>query len=235
MADQELPAENQSLTSRELNIRPLTDTEIDSLAELLGNNIDRKYLVHWISQSITDTVRSARLGTPRQIRDSLLEVERGGREWLKRIDESRVRSLLTMRANLPEFRATTVAFCDRVTSLVQELNTVVGPGRSRTPPALEAFVEHVIGLAKKAKVLPSTPSRRADRQAHSPAFFQFLVGALRIARQVIKTSKLPEDVKAEALSRLQYTSTDALIKVVVKARGRIGNYRATPHGLVEWE
>ena len=235
MADQELPAENQSSISRELSIRPLTDTEIDSLAELLGSHIDRPYLVDWISKSINYTVRSARLGTPRQIRNSLLEVERDGREWLKRIDQSRVRPWLTLRANLPEFRATVVAFCDHVNTLAQELNTVVGLGRSRTPPALEAFVDHMIGIAKKANVLPSTPSRRSDRKADLTKFLKFLVRAVGIARRVIKTSKLPEDVKAQALSRLQYTSTDALSKVVVKVRGRIGNYRATPHGLVEWE
>ena len=228
MADQKSPA-------RSCELRPLTDTEIDSLAKPLGNKIDRKYLVEWISQSIADTVRSARLGTPRQIRDSLLEVERDGREWLKRIDESRVRSFLTLRANLPEFRATAVAFCDCVNSLAQEINTVVRPGRPRTPPALEAFVEHMIGFAKKAMVLPSTPSRRPDKKGDSPPFFRFLVSALRISRKVIKTSKLPADLKEEALSELQYATRDALIKVVVKARGRIGNYRETPHGLVEWE
>ena len=235
MADQESPAENQRSTSCELSIRPLTDTEIDSLAELLGSHVDREYLVHWISQSVADTVRSAWLGTPRQIRNSLLEIERDGREWLKRIDKSRVRSFLTLRVDLPAFRATAVAFCDCVNSLAQEIDTVVRPGRARTPPALEAFVEHMIGIAKKAKVLPSTPSRRPDKKGDSPPFFRFLVSALRISRQVIKTSKLPADLKEEALSKLQYATRDALIKVVVKVRGRIGNYRETPHGLVEWE
>jgi hypothetical protein len=179
-------------------------------------------------------VKSARLGTPRQIRDSLLKVERDGRKWLKKIDESRASSLLTMRVALREFRIVTAAFCDRVNALAQEINTVVGPGRARTPTALEAFVAHMIGIAKKAGVPPSTPSRRSDRKAESTVFFKFLLSAVRTARQVIKTSKLPEDLKAEALSRLQYTTRDALVEVVVKTRGQIKNYKKTPYGLVEW-
>lgn len=217
------------------DVRPLTEKEIESLEQALGRPVDRKYLVYWISQSIRDAIRSASLGTPRQLRDRLLEIEREGREWLRCIDESRAESFLTGRANLPEFRTAAAAFCDRVASLAREVDTLVRPGRARTPAALEAFVERMVGIAKRAKVRPSTPSRRLDRQKSPPAFFRFLLTALRTARRVIKTSPLADDLKTEALSRLQYETRDTLIKLVVKVRGRIGNYREGSRGLVEWE
>jgi hypothetical protein len=93
----------------------------------------------------------------------------------------------------------------------------------------------MIGIAKRAGVLPSTPSRSEKRQrVKSPPFFQFVTTALRLARQVIRTSPLPSDQQAAALSKLQIQSPDALNKLVVKLRGRIGSYRETPGGLVEW-
>jgi hypothetical protein len=53
MADQESPSEYQISTSRVSNIRSLTSAEIDTLVQLLGSQIDRKHLAHWVSESIT--------------------------------------------------------------------------------------------------------------------------------------------------------------------------------------
>lgn len=216
------------------DIRPLTDKEIDDLERALGKPVDRNYLVHWISQSIADAVTLAGRPTPRQMRDMLLQVERDGRELLSDIEESNVASFLAAHTDLPKFRAAAAEFCDHVGRLAGDLDTFVR-GRPRTPAALEAFVDRMIGIAKRAAVLPSTPSRSEKRQRlKSPPFFEFVTTALRLARKVIRTSPLPADQQAAALAKLQIQSTDALNKLVVELRGRIGNYRETPHGLVEW-
>ena len=179
--------------------------------------------------------------TPREVRDGLLQIERSGRVWLRALEESKAASLLAARANLSEFRAGAATFCDRVTSLARQVDAVVR-GRSRTSIALEQFVDRMTGIAKRAKVPPSTPSR-ADKprakvrvaghatnrkRAEPPAFFKFLTTAVRVACRVIKTSPLPEDQQAAALSKMWIHSEDALNKLVVKLRGRVGNYRPTP-------
>jgi hypothetical protein len=218
------------------HICPLTEVEIESLAQALGKPVDRKYLVHWVSETIKDIVRLARQPSPRQLRDSLLQIEREGREWLADIAESDSASFLAARTNLPEFTAAAFTFCAHVASLAREVDRLVQPGRSRTPAALEAFVDRMLGIAKRAHVLPSTPSRAENRQrSYPPAFFRFLTTALRVARQVIKRSSLPDDEKAAALLQTQIRSREALIKLVVKVRGRIGDYRETPYGLAEWK
>jgi ribosomal protein S13 len=218
------------------HIRPLTEAEIESLEQALGKPVARKDLVYWVSKSIEDMVRLASKPTPRRLRDSLLQFEREGREWLTDIAESESASFLAARANLPEFTAAASAFCDQVASLAREVHCLVRPGRSCTPAALEAFVDRMLGIAKRAHVLPSTPSRAENRQrVYPPAFFGFVTTALRVARQVIKRSPLPEEQKAAALSQTQIRSREALIKLVVKVRGRIGGYRETPYGLVEWK
>lgn len=99
---------------------------------------------------------------------------------------------------------------------------------------LAAFVDRMIGIAKRARVLPSMPSRRINRTtAPKPPFYNFLRSALGIGREVIRTSNLPSAVKKAAAARLQYQSADALIKVVVKQRGSVSNYRNTSLGLVD--
>lgn len=206
-------------------IRSLRDDEIKALELALGAPVDRKYLRYWISQSIEDAVQLAYATTPGQMRDALVRIERDGRKWLKVLDKTKAAPFLSARADLAELKAATTRFCNRVTSLTREVEGSVGRGPPRKSMALELFVEHMLGIAKRAGVYPSTPSRRSERRtAQVPAFFGFLVMALRTARQVIKTSELPEDIKTAALSKLRQQSRDALIEVVVRKRGRIGDY-----------
>jgi hypothetical protein len=215
-------------------IRPLTSAELETLEKALGAPVDRDHLAHWLSLSIQDTVRSARYPSPRELRDALLTIERHGRQLLASMDAPNLAIFLGERTDLAKFRTAAAQFCDQIVALAREVDAVVGPGRSRTPAALEGFVDRMIGIAKTSKVLPSTPSRRENRRtAVAPAFFGFLLTALRIARQVIKTSPLPEDVKAAAASKLQHQSREALIETINKVRGNIGNYRETSHGLIE--
>lgn len=215
-------------------IRALTETEIEELQRALGRRVESDYLAHWVSEAINDTVRSIRFPTSRQLRDGLRDIEHRGRQLLSRIDDPKVVWFLRERTALAKFRTAAAQFCEDTAALVRDLDVQVKPGRSRTPAVLEAFVDRMIGIAKRAKVPPSTPSRRMGRKtAATPAFFNFLRIALRIGRQVIETSKLPDDVKKAAVAKLQFQTRDALVKVVVKARGKIGKYRETPFGLVE--
>lgn len=179
-------------------------------------------------------MRSVSYLPPRELRDSLRDLEHCGRRLLRNIDEPKVARFLRVRIDLASFRTAAVQFCDDTAALIREVNAVVGPGRSPTSTVLEAFIDRMIGIAKRAKVLPKVPSRRANRKtAATPPFFSFVRTALRIGRQVIQTSKLPDHVKVAAVARLQYQTRDALIEVVIRKRGKIRNYRPTPSGLVE--
>ena len=219
------------------HIRHLTDAEIDSLEQVLGAPVDRQKLANWLSHSIEYAVRSASQPTPRQVRDSLFRFEREGRQWLRAMDESSIAPLLTARANLRQLKNSATSYCDRLDSLARQVAALVR-GRPRTPAALELFVDNMIGIAKQAKVRPSTPSRSTKRKRdYSPPFFAFLTKTLRIARQMIRSSSLPEKSKRAALANLPFRSTDALGKLVVKRRGRIASYRLSSdkRALVEWE
>jgi hypothetical protein len=124
--------------------------------------------------------------------------------------------------------------CDRVDSVAEEVGRSIKPGHPRTPPPLEAFLQNMIGIAKRAKVLPSTPTRYLGSKRPPPAFFNFVAEALAIARNVIESSLLPGHQQQAALSNLRIHSKDALIKFVEGMRGRIGDYDESSHGLVEW-
>jgi hypothetical protein len=226
-------------------LRPLTEAEIIELEKALGAPVDRQYLVHWVSRSISDAVTLARLPSPRQMRAMLSRIERDGRAWLQRIEDGEAASLLATRADVPKLRVDVMEFCDCVAALSREIDALVR-GHPRAPVALELFIDRMIGVAKRAKVLPSTPSRALPKRrkvmaagttrrkkAAPPQFFRFVKVARRLACTVIRTSSLPEAQRAAALSTLQVHSDDALNKLIVKCRGRIDNYRLTPHGLVE--
>jgi len=106
-------------------------------------------------------------------------------------------------------------------------------GQTRTPPALTAFLDNMIGIAKRAKILPSTPQRYMETRRFPPAFFVFVEQALAVAEDVIDSSPIPDCQKHAALANFNYSSRDALIRIVETLRGQIGNYRESPHGLIE--
>jgi hypothetical protein len=214
--------------------RPLTKAEIQDLRRALGSRVDPDYLAYWVSEAIEDAVRSVSYLSPRELRDSLRDIEHCGRRLLRSIDEPKVARFLRVRIDLASFRTAAVQFCDDTAALIREVNAVVGPGRSPTSAVLAAFIDRMIGIAKRAKVLPKVPSRRANRKTvTTPPFFKFLQKALRIGQRVIQTSKLSDKVREEAVARLQYQTRDALIGAVIRKRGKIRNYRPTLSGLVE--
>jgi hypothetical protein len=107
-------------------------------------------------------------------------------------------------------------------------------GHPRTHFGLLAFLNRMIGIAKRARVRPSTPMRAIPTKRAPPPFFQFVLEALAVARDIIASSPLPDSHKAVALSTLRINSKEALIKILEELRGRTGDYRDTPRGLVEW-
>src|ERR1700740_3072191 len=62
-----------------------------------------------------------------------------------------------------------------------------------------------------------------------------LESRLAVSRDVIKSSPLSDPQKRAALAILRVQSEGALIKILEDLRGRIGDYRETPRGFVEWK
>jgi hypothetical protein len=127
--------------------------------------------------------------------------------------------------------------CQLAESLAQQLDQAVGPGHPRTNVALEAFLDPLIGIAKRAKVLPSTPSRALLGPSDSPPgppFFSFVTAALDIAMDVIRSSPLPRDQMDAALAALSDVTDQSLVKALERLRGRVGDYHEGTIGLVEW-
>jgi hypothetical protein len=219
-------------------IRPLTEHEIGRLEKAIGRSVDRDHLVYWVSEAIRDVVRLSDLPSAREYRDALLQITREGRRWLRQIEEFSGATFLPARIELNDVTGTVAGFCDSADLLAEQLGTSIKRGHPRTPFGLAAFLDCMIGIAKRAKVLPSAPSRELRSQTaprHPPAFFEFVLVALAIARDVIKTSPLPEPKKKAAALILRVQSENALVKVIEGLRGQIGSYGEGTHGLVEWD
>jgi hypothetical protein len=213
-------------------LRPLTEQEIEQLETALEKPIDRNYLAFWISTSISHVVTLSTLPSPAQCRNGLERLAGQGRKWLDQIDDCPGTALLE-ESNVSALKASVVQFCERADFLAARFSRSIKPGQTRTPPALTAFLDNMIGIAKRAKVLPSTPQRYMETRRPPPSFFVFVEQALAIAENVIKSSPIPNCQKQPALASLHYSSRDALIRIVEEQRGQIGNYRDAGHGLIE--
>ena len=213
-------------------LRALTKQEIDQLAATLERPIDSNYLASWISTSISNAVTLSALPSPAQCRDGLERLARQGRKWLEQIDASPGRALLEA-SHVTALKASVEQFCESAELTATKVGQLVKPGQTRTPPALTAFLDNMIGIAKHAKVLPSTPQRYMETRRFPPAFFVFVEQALAVAEDVIDSSPIPDCQKHAALANFNYSSRDALIRIVETLRGQIGNYRESPHGLIE--
>jgi len=225
------------LTSRRLSatIRPLTDHEVEALKKALGKPVDRDFLTSRITRTISDVVRLSTQPTPRKYRDHLLALALEGRQWLQQIEVCSSTISLRPYGDLAELTTVVTEFCDRVHAGAEQVDASIKAGHPQTSVLFEVFVKNMIGIAKRAHVLPSMPSRTIAPKQPPPAFFRFLMETLAIARDVIGTSTLPAGQKRAALSIFRVQSKQALIKFVEKKRGRIQGYRDGPHGLVEWQ
>jgi hypothetical protein len=234
----EMPSENRKSRKTDqrsnIHLRPLTEEEVKRLERALGKPIDRKRLVHWVEQATRDVVRLWNEPTLRDCRDGFSRIAREGRRWLQHIECCPGELILQQNTELDQLMATVSGFCENTEAVAKRLSAAIHPGHARTPFVKEAFLDRMIGIAKMARVLPSTPGR-ATKPTLPPAFFAFTKKALAIARDVIESSPVPEDQKKAALLSLLVQSDEALIKVLERLRGKIGNYQESEHGLVEWE
>jgi hypothetical protein len=214
----------------------LTETEIVQLEAALGKPVERAYLVHWISAAICDVVRLSAAPTPREYRDELAEIAHRGRNWIQTMESSRSRSLLPNGPDVEAFIGSVTTFCEAIESVVTRLDSSIRRGKPRTPFALEAFLDRLIGIAKRAKVLPSTPGRASRSETAPrlpPPFYNFVTESLEIAIEVIKSSPLPDTEAQAALVILASVTDGSLGKILERLRGRIGDYQESAHGLTE--
>jgi hypothetical protein len=224
-------------------IRALTEDEIARLENALGQPIERSYLVHWVSQAIQAFLLLMTLPPPRERRDDLKKIAEQGRKWIETVEQSRSTPLLPAvllpaELDLEHLISSVHTFCDLVESLARQLDQAVGPGHPRTNLALDAFLDRLIGIAKRARVRPSTPNRAFLDPRYPgpvPPFYDFVSEALEIAMEVIRSSPLPRDQMDAALAMLASVTDQSLVKALEGLRGRIGNYREGTIGLVEWD
>jgi hypothetical protein len=214
-------------------IRPLTDDEIGRLEKALGQPIERTYLAHWVVQAIQAFTWILTLPSPRDRRDDLKKIAEQGRKWIDTLEQSRTTPLLTPVLDVEQLMSAVRGFCDAVNSLARQLDQAVGPGHPRTNVALEALLEPLIGIGKRAKVLPSTPNR-FDPGSPAPPFFGFVTEVLDVAMDVTRSSPLPADQIDTALAALSNVTDQSLVKIIEGLRGRIRDYREGTIGLVEW-
>jgi hypothetical protein len=225
-------------------IRPLTDDEIARLEkalgspiEPLGSPIEQSYLAYWMPRAIQAFIVLMTVPPPRERRDDLKEIAEQGRKWIETVELSRSAQLLPL-VDMEHLISLARTFCQLAGSLAQQLDQSVGPGHPRTNIALDAFLDCLIGIAKRARVLPSTPSRALLSPIDSPPgppFFAFVTAALDVAMDVIRSSPLPRDQIDAALAALSKVTDPSLVKALERLRGRIGDYRDGTLGLVEWD
>jgi hypothetical protein len=217
--------------------RPIATEEVERLVKALGKPIDKKSLV-WLSRSIDAVVRFSSPPTARECRDHFLKIAHDGRRWLEHIDQCPGRPLFASTEQLTFLREHVSTFCDQLALTAQKLEPVSKAGHPTTPVARMAFLDNMIGIAKRCKVLPSTPSRAPRKPGSTgrpPPFFCFVREALSVAKEVINSSSLKQDQKKAALKVLYVQSDQALGKLLEDLRGRIGGYQeGAGGGLVEW-
>jgi hypothetical protein len=236
VGDQLTPIHTTTRNAEDSTVRALTDEEIERLQHQLGRPVDRDYLIYWMSQAIKDIVRlwgDPAQPTLRQRRDSLVKIAKEGRRWIKTVDTSP--GLSQLGRELDDVKCALARLCHRAELLAKEIH--VKRGNPRSSAAALTFIDRMIGIAKTAKVYPSSEGRALRSQTaprDAPDFFLFVDEALEIAEDVIESSPLPVEQKYAARSVLKVPSSGALSKLIEQARGRISDYRESEHGLVSW-
>lgn len=234
---------------RVAGLRSLTKQELGELTTALEKPVDPKHFEHQVATAISNVVRLSRLPSPAQARNRLKRVASVGRKWIDQVDSDPIKTLLTGRA-LQEGRVFLAALAEhttknrqlkvtvaRICQLADSAAVAIGRfvkrgGQRPTPPALINFLENMIGIAKSNSIRPSTPQRAMDSRK-PPAFFVFVKKALSTAKDVIRSSDIPDAQKRRALQSLRYARPDALIRIIERIRGLIRDYRESAYGLVE--
>jgi hypothetical protein len=220
--------------SRRVALPDLTDEDFETLERALGKTADRGWLVQRVSHIIREIVRIAIEPKPQDRRPELQRLARQGRLWLRQVTTCHADSKLLINTNFKQLEVEVNLFCDQIDAIRREYGGAVKAGPPRRRLLLQVFIGEMIGIAKLVKVLPSTPGRAILPTRPPPAFFGFVKEALAISRKVVRTSSLTEAEKKSALSVFSVRGDEALVKQIELVRGRIGDYRDTPHGLSEW-
>jgi hypothetical protein len=230
-------------------LRTLTREELDRLEAAFEKPVDREHLEHWISTSISNAVKLSSLPLPGQARDKLKKLASEGHKWLDQVESDPIKGLLERqivqehkrwpdallehKKRIEELKATITEVCAQADSTAVAVGRLIKRGGQRsTPPALIAFLDNMIGIAKRNKIRPSTPQRDMSSKK-PPAFFLFVEKALATAEDVIESSPISNQQKRRALQSLRYPSRDALIRILERKRGLIGDYHDSPYGLIE--
>jgi hypothetical protein len=91
--------------------------------------------------------------------DSEKDRPRDGRRWLGEASEYSTIFNAAQRGALDRLVEAANPFFDSIDALAAQAAVATKAGRPRTPFGLTAFLDRMIGIAKQAKVLPSTPMR----------------------------------------------------------------------------
>jgi hypothetical protein len=247
--DQSRSSNRNAASKSSAIIRRLTETEIQRREGALGKPIERNYLVHWVSLSIRGVVELSSLPSTRQLRNDLTRMAREGRQWIRHVADYPDIFSPRARAERDRLMETAEAFCQSIDVLAAQAASSIKAGQRKTHPAFEAFLDNLIGIAKKEWITPSTPQRRrritkkriikghikksAVKQP-PPPFYQFVLEALTISLEVINASPLSNPQKSAARSIFPKTE-EALIKAIENRRGRVRDYKEGTSGLTEWE
>jgi hypothetical protein len=235
--------------TRVAGLRPLTKGELEGLEAVLEKSVDRKHLEHWVTTSISNAVKLASLPSAQQARDGLKKLASEGRKWLDQVVSDPIKALLEQKVlqdhqhrpdallehgtKIKRLKGIMAEFCELADSTAVEVGRFIKRGGQRsTSPALIAFLQNMIGIAKWNSIPPSTPQRDMYSKK-PPAFFTFVEEALATAIAVIESSHIPSDQKRRAMKSLRYASRDALIRILERQRGLIRNYHDSPRGLIE--
>ena len=219
-------SDKQTDPEAKIEIRPLAEDELQRLERALGKSVDRQYLAYWVSEAIRDVVKLSMLPTAHQLRTDLTRMARDGRQWLRHVDEYYDTFSPRQRAELDQLRTAADAFLESVDFMAAQAAASIKAGRPRTHFGLLAFLDRMVGIAKRTKVLPSTPMRAIPTKKSPPAFFQFVDEALAISRDVIGSLPLSPGQEFAALSILDTGSNEALIKILEELRGRVSVTRS---------
>jgi hypothetical protein len=220
--------------SRRVALPDLTDEDFETLERALGKTADRGWLVQRVSHIIREIVRIAIEPKPQDRRPELQRLARQGRLWLRQVTTCHADSKLLINTNFKQLEVEVNLFCDQIDAIRREYGGAVKAGPPRRRLLLQVFIGEMIGIAKLVKVLPSTPGRAILPHAPSPSFLWVRERGARNKSEGRAHVLVNGGRKKSALSVFSVRGDEALVNQIELVRGRIGDYRDTPHGLSEW-
>jgi hypothetical protein len=121
-------------------LRPLRESEIETLERSLTKPVERKWLVHWISQGIADVVMLCSLPTAKEYRNEVERLARNGRQWIEQINTSFAGSFLRRNPRLSTLARNVAELCEGLDATAGQLDAGIKAGRRRAA-ALDSFLD----------------------------------------------------------------------------------------------